>query len=107
MINNFLGWLVPFVCGGAVTFAGTMLIKLKAIKNGLQCLLRAEIIRSYDKYKERGYCPLYAKEALTRAYKAYHALGGNDVATELYNDTMELPTEPPKSKRKEDTNNAE
>lgn len=108
MLNNFLGWLVPFVCGGAVTFAGTMFIKLKAIKYGLQCLLRAEIIRSYDKYKERGYCPLYAKEALTRAYKAYHALGGNDVATELYNDTMELPTEPPKQKqRKEDTNNAE
>lgn len=108
MLNNFLGWLVPFICGGAVTFAGTMFIKLKAIKNGLQCLLRAEIIRSYDKYKERGYCPLYAKEALTRAYKAYHALDGNDVATELYNDTMELPTEPPKQKqRKEDTNNAE
>ena len=108
MLNNFLGWLVPFFCGGAVTFAGTMFIKLKAIKNGLQCLLRAEIIRSYDKYKERGYCPLYAKEALTRAYKAYHALDGNDVATELYNDTMELPTEPPKQKqRKEDTNNAE
>lgn len=108
MLNNFLGWLVPFICGGAVTFAGTMFIKLKAIKNGLQCLLRAEIIRAYDKYKERGYCPLYAKEALTRAYKAYHALDGNDVATELYNDTMELPTEPPKQKqRKEDTNNAE
>lgn len=72
------------------------LIKLKAIKNGLQCLLRAEIIRSYDKYTERGYCLLYAKEALTRAYKAYHALGGNDVATELYHDIMELPTEPQK-----------
>ena len=68
MLDTFLSWLIPFLCGGAVTFAGTMLIKLKAIKNGLQCLLRAEIIRSYDKYTERGYCPLYAKEALTRAY---------------------------------------
>lgn len=96
MLDTFLSWLVPFLCGGAVTFAGTMFIKLKAIKNGLQCLLRAEIIRSYDKYTERGYCPLYAKEALTRAYKAYHALGGNDVATELYHAIMELPTEPPK-----------
>ena len=96
MLDTFISWLIPFLCGGAVTFAGTMLIKLKAIKNGLQCLLRAEIIRSYDKYTERGYCPLYAKEALTRAYKAYHALGGNDVATELYHDIMELPTEPHK-----------
>ena len=44
---------------------------------------------------EKGYCPIYAKEALTRAYKAYHALKGNDVATELYEETLRLPCEPP------------
>ena len=92
-VDKFISWLIPFLCGGAVSFAGTMLVKLKAIKNGLQCLLRAEIIRSYDKYTERAYCPLYAKEALTRAYKAYNALGGNDVATELYHACIALPTE--------------
>ena len=31
MLDTFLSWLIPFLCGGAVTFAGTMLIKLKAI----------------------------------------------------------------------------
>ena len=91
MWELILKWLIPFLCGGAVTFAGTMLIRLNAIKNGLQCLLRAEIIRSYDKYKEREKMPLYAKEAITRAYTAYHALGGNDVATELYHEMIELP----------------
>lgn len=60
-------------------------------------LMAYEQVISFDNlYTERGYCPLYAKEALTRAYKAYHALGGNDVATELYHDIMELPTEPHK-----------
>lgn len=93
MLDIFLKWLIPFLCGAAVTFAGTMLIRQKALKNGVQCLLRAEIIRSYDKYQDKGKCPLYAKEALTRAYKAYHALGGNDVATELYHETMELPND--------------
>ena len=91
MWELILKWLIPFLCGGAVTFAGTMLIRLNAIKNGLQCLLRAEIIRSYDKYKEREKMPLYAKEAITRAYTAYHALGGNDVATELYHEMIEMP----------------
>lgn len=91
MLDLILKWLVPFLCGAAVSFAGAMIIRLKAIKNGLQCLLRAEIIRSYDKYSERQKMPLYAKEATTRAYKAYHALGGNDVATELYHEMMELP----------------
>ena len=86
-------WIVPFILGGAVTFVGTMTLRIKAIKNGLQCLLRAEIIRSYDKYKEKGYTPVYAKEALTKAYHAYHALGGNDVATALYKETMSFPNE--------------
>lgn len=86
-------WLVPAALGACVGFISSMLLRMKAIKLGLQCLLRAEIIRSHDKYTDRKYCPIYAKEALTRAYKAYHTLGGNDVATELYKDTMGLPEE--------------
>ncbi|MPN16592.1 hypothetical protein SDC9_163937 [bioreactor metagenome] len=60
---------------------------------GLQCLLRAEIIRSYEKYQDKGFCPLYAKEALKREYDSYHDLHGNDVATDLYRQMMALPTE--------------
>lgn len=90
-------WLVPFLCGGVISVTGAILAyiryqhtKEKALACGVQCLLRAEIIRSYDKYTERGHCPLYAKEALTRAYDSYHNLGGNDVATELYKQIMKL-----------------
>ena len=97
MYQNIINWLVPFLCGGAVSFAGAMLARQKAIKNGLQCLLRAEIIRTHDKYTDRHYCPIYAKEATTKAYKAYHDLGGNDVATKLYNDIMALPSDEPES----------
>lgn len=66
-----------------------------ALESGVQCLLRAEIIRNHDKYIDKGYCPIYAKEALKRAYAAYHVLHGNDVATGLYNEVMVLPTDPP------------
>lgn len=61
------------------------------VANGVQCLLRMELIRSHEKYTAKEYCPVYAKENLTRAYTAYHNLGGNDVATELYHQTMDLP----------------
>ena len=44
---------------------------------------------------DRKYCPVYAKESLSRAYAAYHTLGGNDVATELYHQVIELPVGPP------------
>lgn len=97
-----LGWLVPAVCSGVVSgvavWAKMRKKKDNAIADGVQCLLRAEVIRSHDKYVERGFCPIYAKEALRRAYKAYHTLGGNDVATALYNEVIALPTEAPTKK---------
>lgn len=73
----------------------------KALTDGVVCLLRAEIIRSYEKYSDRGYCPLYAKQALTVAYKSYHALGGNDVATDLYDKIMDMGESPRKEQRNE------
>ena len=99
IIETIIKWAVPFVCGGAVTWAVTYLKLRKkrdsALESGVQCLLRAEIIRNHDKYIDKGYCPIYAKEALKRAYAAYHNLGGNDVATQLYHQVMDLPTDPP------------
>ena len=91
-------WLVPAALGACVGFIGSMFLRLKAIKLGLQCLLRAEIIRSHDKYTDRKYCPIYAKESIKRAYEAYHNLGGNDVATKLYNTLLDMPEEPPKER---------
>lgn len=97
VITHIVGWAVPFICGGIATWAITYIKMRKkhdtALANGVQCLLRAEIIRNHDKYMERKRCPIYAKEALRRAYTAYHALNGNDVATRLYDEVMELPTE--------------
>lgn len=93
VLETVLKWLIPFLCGGAVSAVVAYFTIFRAIRNGVQCLLRAEIIRNHDKYIERKHCPIYTKEALRRAYTAYHALGGNDVATRLYDEVMELPTE--------------
>lgn len=68
--------------------------KNKAMQSGLQSLLRAEIIRQHEKYTDRGYCPIYAKDALRREYESYHLLGGNGVITDLYNDLIALPEFP-------------
>lgn len=94
--------VIVSIITGAVTVGNVLLTnfmnrrdketeKDKALCSGVQCLLRAEIIRSYEKYIDKGYCPLYSKQALTTAYKSYHALGGNDVATDLYEKIMDLP----------------
>ncbi len=92
MIDLIVRWAFPAFMGSFLTYIGTLIAKNRALKSGLQCLLRAEIIRSFDKYTQKGEIPIYAREALVKEYKAYHKLGGNDVATDLYHKTLKLPT---------------
>lgn len=68
--------------------------KNAAIADGVQSLLRDSIVENYNKYTDRGYCPIYAKESIKKVYTAYHNLGGNDVATELYHKLLAMPEEP-------------
>lgn len=67
--------------------------KSEAIGNGIQALLRNEIIDKHNQYIDKGYCPIYGKENIKRMYDPYHVLGGNDIATDLVKDVMELPAE--------------
>ena len=91
VIEKVIAWLVPFLCGAIVGGVALWFGGLKALRDGVQCLLRAEIIRQNEKWVKAGYCPVYAKQALSREYNAYHNLKGNDVATGVYEETMELP----------------
>lgn len=67
--------------------------KNEAIAEGVQSLLRESIVNSYNRYSDKGFCPIYAKESTKKVYKAYHNLGGNDVATELYQKLLRMPEE--------------
>ncbi|MDO4300794.1 MAG: hypothetical protein Q4D26_05325 [Clostridia bacterium] len=65
----------------------------KALEQGVQALLRTEIISIYNKYFELGYCPIYAKENIEALYKQYKALGGNGAAASMTETIRDLPTE--------------
>lgn len=67
--------------------------KNKAIADGVQSLLRESIVENYNRYSDKGYCPIYAKESIKRVYTAYENLGGNDVAHELYQKILRMPEE--------------
>lgn len=67
--------------------------KNTAIAEGVQSLLRESIVGNYNKYKDKKHCPIYAKESIKKVYCAYHNLGGNDVATELYHKLLAMPEE--------------
>lgn len=105
ILEIVLRWFIPAVLGG-ITSGVCVWAKMRkkrdcAIADGVQCLLREKIIEKHAKYvEEKHYCPVYAKESLRKAYDAYHALGGNDVATSLYKEVMALHTEPPEAHRR-------
>lgn len=97
---HWVEWLFA-ICLAALTFAWrTVSARLKvehekneAIAEGVKSLLRESIVTNYNNYSDKGFCPIYAKESLKNVYKAYHDLGGNDVATGLYQQMLEMPTE--------------
>lgn len=67
----------------------------KALRDGVQALLRESIVSNYRRYHDRGdYCSVEEKESSKRAWEAYSRLGGNDVAHALYNKILAMPTEP-------------
>lgn len=67
----------------------------KALKLGVQALLRSQMISDFNKYSEKGYAPIYARESFENCWKQYHSLGVNGVMNDLHKKFLELPTEAP------------
>lgn len=73
--------------------------QVKGIKLGVKALLRAQMISEYNKFMERGYAPIYAKENFQNCWEQYHAIKGpNGVMDDIHDKFLRLPTEPPNEK---------
>ena len=64
----------------------------KAVMAGVQALLRSQMINDYNKWSEKGYAPIYARENFENCWIQYHALGANGVMDDIHDKYMELPT---------------
>lgn len=67
--------------------------QVSGVRKGVQALLRAQMINDYNKWVEKGYAPIYARQNFENCWKNYHALGANGVMDDLHNKFLELPTE--------------
>lgn len=58
MLDKIISWAVPFVMGSIIsaltTYMNLRRKKDKAIEDGVQCLLRAEIISYHERYYSVG-----------------------------------------------------
>lgn len=86
--------VISALVSGLFAYTITKLKLLKVFRLAIQSLLRNDIFSYYQYYKKKGYCPIDVKQALEQTYKPYHALGGDDVATQKYEFLMALPDEP-------------
>ena len=96
--NNWVEWLFS-VAFAVLAWAWKTLsarlkeeqVKNEAIAEGVKSLLRDNIVTNYNKYSNKGYCPIYAKENIEETFKAYEKLGGNHTAKSLYEKLIKLP----------------
>lgn len=65
--------------------------KEKAIENGVQALLRNELIRRYREYETKGEITILDKENIEHLFEEYKNLGGNGTVAKMYEEMLELP----------------
>lgn len=64
----------------------------EAIKAGLQALLRAQMVADYERYTEKGFAPIYARDNFENCYRQYEKLGENGVIEDIHTKFLQLPT---------------
>ena len=67
--------------------------QITGVRKGVQALLRSQMISDYNKWEEKGYAPIYARQNFENCWVQYHNLGANGVMDDLHKKFLELPTE--------------
>ncbi len=75
---------------------------MKAMRKGMQSLLRDRLLQAYRYFSARGYAEVDDRENFRNMYEQYHALGKNGVMDDIYRRFMELPLEKKEEKSDED-----
>ena len=103
ILKILLSYLIPAILGGILGYISTKLKKNKAeeeaklkkeqaIEEGLQALLRNELIRRYREYETKGELSILDQENIEAMFKQYEILGGNGTVKHLMEELLSLPT---------------
>lgn len=87
------GWMLS--CGTLVlTGFGYLFGQLRALKRGVQAILRGQMISEFNRYTEKGWAPVYAKDNFENLWNQYEKLGKNGVMQDIRVKFLALPTQP-------------
>ena len=95
---NVYQWLcvlgIPSLIAAGAGLIVNQYHQLKAVKLGLQAMLRDRLLQAYEFYGHRGYADYDEKAHVMNLYKQYEALGPNGIMQRKHNRFLELPDEP-------------
>lgn len=81
---------LPIILGYIVWMLKQQKKDRDANSKGTMLLLRVQLIEYHDKYMKLGEIPSYAYDNFVEMYNAYHALGGNGMATKMYDEIQSI-----------------
>jgi hypothetical protein len=68
--------------------------QMRAVKLGLQAILRDRLLQAYHYYKEQGHASYDEKQNVVNLYTQYEALGPNGIMQRKHEAFLALPEEP-------------
>lgn len=83
---------VPAILLGVII---TTWVQIRAVKKGVQALLRDRLLQGYKFYRQQGWADENDRSNLENVYQQYHALGANGVMDNLRQRFLDLPPDPP------------
>lgn len=96
VLSILIAYLIPTFLGAVIGFLTSRVkkdrAKEKAIEEGVQALLRNELVRRYREYEIKGEMSILDKENIEEMFKQYENLGGNGTVKQLMTELMHLPT---------------
>ena len=69
----------------------TIWVQTRAVKKGVQALLRDRLLQGYKFYRAQGWADENDRSNLENVYEQYHALGANGMMDDLREKFMALP----------------
>ncbi len=94
---NVYQWLCILGIPGLVAAGAGLIVnqyhQLKAVKLGLQAILRDRLLQAYEFYGHRGYADYDEKANVVNLYEQYEALGPNGIMQRKHDAFLSLPDE--------------
>ena len=82
---------IPSLLVSFLAFLRVQRNQSKALKLGLQAILRDRMLQSYKHFSSQGYADPEDRQNFENLYQQYHTLGANGVMTDIHDKFMALP----------------